>query len=56
MISESYKRGHPLSACAKFSEKLTFLIPDMQTHMCISGGLKCVLQKIFRTYLIDGPK
>ena len=56
MITESYKRGHLLSACAKSSEKLTFLTPDMQMHVCISRGLKCALQKIFRTYLIDGPK
>ena len=30
--------SHPLITYAKLSEKLTFLIRDMHTYVCVSGG------------------
>ena len=31
---------HPFGKYAKFSEKLTFLPPDIHTYVCVSGGKK----------------
>ena len=42
--------GHPLSTCAKFSEKLTFL-----TVVRIRGLEMLVFWKIFHTHLMDDP-
>ena len=33
-------RYHLFRTYAKFSEKLTFLTPDMHTYMCVSEGKK----------------
>ena len=32
---------YSFSTFAKFSEKLTFLTPDMHTLVCVLGGRKC---------------
>ena len=32
---------HSFSTYVKFSEKLTFLPPDTNTYMPVSGGKKC---------------
>ena len=34
-------RDHSFSTFAKFSEKVTFLIPDTHTCEYVSGGKKC---------------
>ena len=48
--------GHPLSMCALFSEKLTFLIPWYAHVLARIKGLKMlVLRKILRKYLMDDP-
>ena len=56
LVNKTFYRGHPLSTCAKFSEKLTFLTPRY-VHVCVLiRGLKMlVFRKILRTYLMDGP-
>ena len=50
-------KGHPLSTCAKLSEKLTFLTP-LYTHVRvrIRELEMLVFRKLLRTYLIDGLK
>ena len=49
-------RGHPLSTCTKFSEKLTILTP-WYAHVCvrIRGLEMSVFRKILRTYLMNDP-
>ena len=56
-----YLSGHPLSTCAKFSEKLLFLTPRYaHGRVRISGagwgggGEMLVFRKILRMYLMDG--
>ena len=34
-------RDHSFSTLTKVSEKLTFLTPDMDTCVCVSGGKQC---------------
>ena len=42
------KKDHSFSMDAKFSEKLTFLTPNMHKYVCVSGEKKCLaLWKIF---------
>ena len=53
---ELLHRGHPLSTYAKFSEKLTFLIPwHAYVRVRIRELEMLVFQKILRTYLMDDP-
>ena len=53
---EDIIRGHPLSTFAKFSEKLTFLIPwYAHVRVCLRGLEMLVSRKILRTYLMDSP-
>ena len=40
-MNDEKTRGHPFSTYAKFTEKLTFIPPDIQTSVCVSGGKKC---------------
>ena len=49
-------KGHPLSTYAKFSEKLTFLTPQICTHTCAYQGAGNVnFWKLLRRHLMDGP-
>ena len=40
-IRKIYHSDDYFSAFTKFYKKLTFLTPDTQTYVCVSGGKKC---------------
>ena len=42
MGSRQQEKDHSFSADANFSEKLTFLTPNMNTYVCVSGEKKCL--------------
>ena len=55
MYSQMVK-GHPLRTYAKFSEKLTFLTPQIRTRTCAYEGVGNVsFWKILGTHLMDDP-